>query len=327
MFDAAVARYAAFFRLPDVARLLAMAVLARMPLGTVTLALLLHVRALTGSFAAAGVTVGSYLAASAMTGPIIGRWIDRRGVRSALLVTGVVSPTALLLLWIAEPLGFSPAILPAVAAIAGAFAPPITVLTRTMWRYRFEDATARKTAFALDAVLIELSFTVGPALVAVLLAIGSPFVAFGGAWVFAVVAVPTFLASPALRYWRHDPHAERHLLGPLTELRLAARPAAELRRTARQDPFALQRRSQRPRPRSAPGAAAWVPRRPRGDVPPGADRRGHLLSDRVKHCATCGARPFPSRSAWRSRIDGRRRLGPPWDNPAPGPTDGGIRPG
>ena len=39
---------------------------------------------------------------------------------------------------------------------------------------------------------------------------------------FTTLAVPTFLASPALRYWRHDPHAERHLLGPLTEPRLIA---------------------------------------------------------------------------------------------------------
>jgi len=46
---AAAAQYASFFRLPDVTRLLAMAVLARMPLGTVTLGMLLHVRALTGS--------------------------------------------------------------------------------------------------------------------------------------------------------------------------------------------------------------------------------------------------------------------------------------
>ena len=49
MIDAAVARYAAFFRVPDVTRMLVMAIVARLPIGTVTLALLLHVRALTGS--------------------------------------------------------------------------------------------------------------------------------------------------------------------------------------------------------------------------------------------------------------------------------------
>jgi MFS family permease len=222
MLRAAAAQYASFVRLPDVARLLAMAVLARMPIGTVTLALLLHVRALTGSFATAGAAVGAYLGAAAVTAPFVGRWIDRHGPRIALFVTGIGGPAALLVLWLAAPLGLTTPMLWTVAAIAGAFAPPISVLTRTMWRYRFHDESARRTAFALDAVLVEFSFTAGPALIALLLAVGSPTIAFGAAFVFAALAVPTFVASPALRYWRHDPHAERRLLGPLTERRLLA---------------------------------------------------------------------------------------------------------
>jgi MFS family permease len=222
MIDAAVARYAAFLRLPDVTRMLAMAIVARMPLGTVTLALLLHVRAITGSFASAGAAVGAYLGASAATAPFIGRWIDRHGARGALIAMGIASPLALLVLWFAAPLRLSPTMIAAIAAFAGATAPPITVLTRTMWRHRFADADARKTAFALDSVLVELAFTLGPALIALLLAVGSPTIAFGAAFAFTAIAVPTFLASPALRYWRHEPHAERHLLGPLTEPRLLA---------------------------------------------------------------------------------------------------------
>jgi MFS family permease len=222
MLNAAVTRYASFFRLPDVTRLVAMAILARMPLGTITLGMLLHVRALTGSFAAAGAAVGSYLGASAVTAPIVGRWIDRRGPRGALLVTAVVCPAALLLLWLARPVGLSTPMILLVAAVAGAFSPPITVLTRTMWRYRFEDETERRTAFALDSVLVEFAFTAGPALIALLLAIGSPTLAFSAAFVFATLAVPTFMASPALRYWHHDPDAKRRLLGPLTEPRLLA---------------------------------------------------------------------------------------------------------
>jgi MFS family permease len=222
MLRAAAGRYASFFRLPDVTRLLAMAVLARMPLGTVTLAMLLHVRALTGSFATAGAAVGAYLAASATTAPIVGRWIDRRGPRGALALTGGVCSCALLVLWLAAPLRLSATAISVVAAIAGAFSPPITMLTRTMWRYRFDDEDERKTAFALDAVLVEFAFTAGPLLIAVLLALGSPTVAFGAAFVFTALAVPTFVASPALSYWRLDPHAQRHLLGPLTERRLLA---------------------------------------------------------------------------------------------------------
>jgi len=221
MLSALVARYRAFFALPDVVRLVAMAMVARMPLGTQGLGLLLHVRDLTGSFATAGSTVGTYLAASAITAPVLGRIVDRIGPRIPLLVTGCVCPLALIAMLFARPLQLSVPAIVAAAAIAGAFAPPITVLTRTMWRHRFEhDAEAGRTAFAVDAVLVELAFTLGPALIALVLALSSPTAAYALAVVFATIAVPVFVASPALKYWRHHPDATRHLLGPLTEPRL-----------------------------------------------------------------------------------------------------------
>jgi MFS family permease len=214
-------RYRVFFALPDVARLVAMAMLARMPLGTQGLGLLLHVRDLTGSFASAGTTVGTYLAASAVTAPIVGRLVDRIGPRGPLIVNGIVSPLALGVLLLARPLHLASLSMHVAAAVAGAFAPPITVLTRTMWRYRFEhDEDSRRTAFAVDAVLVELAFTLGPALIALLVAIASPAAAFAAAVLFATIATPVFFASPALRYWKHDPGGERHLLGPLTVPRL-----------------------------------------------------------------------------------------------------------
>ena len=216
-----LAGYRAFFSLPDVTRLVVMALVARMPLGTQGLALLLHVRALTGSFAVAGFTVGTYLAAAAVTAPMLGRIVDRIGPRKPLLVTGVVCPLALLALLAAGPLQLTPTWIYLAAAIAGAFAPPITVLTRTMWRHRFDrDAEAQRTAFAVDSVLVELAFTLGPALVALLIAVADPTAAFAMAIVFAALAVPVFLASPAMRYWKLDASAERHLLGPLAAPRL-----------------------------------------------------------------------------------------------------------
>lgn len=213
--------YRGFFALPDVARMVAMAMLARMPLGTQGLALLLHVRALTGSFATAGSAVGAYLAASAVTAPIVGRIVDRIGPRAPLLVTGTVCPLALIVLLSARPLRLTAPQILLAAGVAGAFAPPITVLTRTMWRYRFEhDADSRRTAFAVDAVLVELAFTLGPALVALLVAVASATAAYAAAVALATLAVPVFFASPALKYWRHERAGERHLLGPLTAPRL-----------------------------------------------------------------------------------------------------------
>ncbi|TMG84489.1 MAG: MFS transporter, partial [Betaproteobacteria bacterium] len=68
--------YEAFFRHPDVPRLLAMALVMRMPVGMMSLAMLMHLRELSGSFAFAGGMVGTYLVAMAASAPVQGRVID-----------------------------------------------------------------------------------------------------------------------------------------------------------------------------------------------------------------------------------------------------------
>ena len=219
--DVLTARYRRFLRLPDTAALLAVALVARMPIGMLSLALLMHLRALVGSFATAGAIVGGYLVASALVAPILGRTVDRRGLTGVLLLTGTVQPSALLLILLADPLGLPVVAIAALAIVAGALAPPISVLTRTLWRHRFDEGELRRTAFAVDAVLVEINFTVGPALVALFLAVATPAVAFGVAVLFTAIAAPLFLNSPAPRYWRREVAGARtRFLGPLGERRL-----------------------------------------------------------------------------------------------------------
>jgi len=220
MLRRAADRYRDFWRLPDVAKMMSIALITRMPIGTLSLSMLLHVRARTESFAVAGAAVGAFWIATAITAPILGRIVDRRGPRALLVVTGTLFSIILALLVAAGPLNLSGTAMVITAGAAGLFSPPITVLTRTMWRYRFDDEARRTIAYSLDGVLIELAFTVGPMLVALMLAVATPTAAFAMSWCFCVAAVPLFFASPALKYWRHQPHAERHLLGPLTEPRL-----------------------------------------------------------------------------------------------------------
>jgi predicted MFS family arabinose efflux permease len=192
----------------------------RMPLGTVGLAVLLHVRELTGSIAFAGSAVGALFVAMAATSPFLGRIVDRRGPVGVLVLTGVVSPIALGVLLFAKPLGLPHAGMLAAAALYGGFAPPLTVLIRTLWRTRLDDPRLRQTAFALDAVILELAYTVGPGLIAIAVALGPASGALALALAFSAAAVPLMFASRGLRWW-HAPHAdERHPLGPLTDARL-----------------------------------------------------------------------------------------------------------
>jgi predicted MFS family arabinose efflux permease len=156
----------------------------------------------------------------ACAAPIQGRLIDRFGPRRLLQVTSIVQPLALLGVLATAKGGRGYATVAACAATAGIFASPITTLTRTLWRHRFEREEDRRTAFALDAVAIEVNFTLGPAIVALALAVASPMVAFALAIGAVIVAAVVYLASRALSLFKRVESSQRHLLGPLTEPRL-----------------------------------------------------------------------------------------------------------
>jgi MFS family permease len=212
--------YGEFIRQPDVARLLLVALVTRMPVGMVGFAMLMFLREALGNFTLAGSAVGINFVAMAAVAPIMGRIIDRHGARIPLLVTGTVQPLALLGVLLSARAGMPFAAVAACAAMAGAFASPITTLTRTAWRHRFEREEDRRTAFSLDAVMIEINFTLGPAIAAFILAHASATAAFGFAIAVVFIAWVIFLLGPTLRFLRRSEEVERHFFGPLTEPRL-----------------------------------------------------------------------------------------------------------
>ena len=213
-------KYSQFVRQPDVARLLAVAVVSRMPVGMVGFSMLMFLRQSLGSFALAGTAVGANFIAAAITAPILGRIIDRHGPRRLLWITGTVQPLSLVAILAGVKLGLAFGFVVAAAACAGAFASPITTLTRAVWRQRFEREEDRRTAFALDAVTIEINFTAGPAIMAAILATAGATAAFSVAIAASIVALLVFTTSPAFGYFRRETGVRRHLLGPLTEPRL-----------------------------------------------------------------------------------------------------------
>jgi MFS family permease len=214
-------KYVEFVRQPDVGRMLLAALASRMPIGMLGFGMLMFLREVLGNFAHAGTIVGIEFIAAAITAPIVGRIVDRYGPRRLLYVTGTVQPAALLAMLIAAKLGQPFAVITTFAVIAGAFSSPITTLTRTMWRHRFDSDDDRRTAFALDSVAIEINFTLGPSIMAAILAAFGATAAFGVVIVTIVLAFFAFMASPALRYFKQaEAGIERHLLGPLTDGRL-----------------------------------------------------------------------------------------------------------
>lgn len=213
-------KYVEFVRQPDVARILGVALLSRMPIGMVGFSMLMFLREVMGNFALAGAAVGVNFVAMALAAPVIGRLIDMIGPRAPLLVTAAVQPLALAGVWWSAANAWPFAAIAFFAALSGAFASPITTLTRTIWRHRFEREEDRRTAFALDAVTIELNFTLGPALVAAMLATVGTRTAFAVSIAVVVFSMMIYMGSGVLALFRRVEAAERHLLGPLTEPRL-----------------------------------------------------------------------------------------------------------
>src|SRR5438105_2912008 len=87
--------YARLFADRSVRYLYSASLVGRLPIGMCGLAILLLVQAARGSFSAAGATTGCYVAGLAVIAPALGRLIDRRGPRSALLLCSLLFPASL----------------------------------------------------------------------------------------------------------------------------------------------------------------------------------------------------------------------------------------
>ena len=184
------------------------------------LSMVMYLRESLGSFKIAGAVLGVYFLSMAVGAPVQGRIIDRVGPTLPLRVTGCLEPISFALLiagvWWQWPV---PSLFLFVVMM-GIFSPPITVLTRTLWRHRFDSDQDRRMAFSVDSVLMEMNFTVGPALIGLLLAFTSPRTAILFAWVMLTMSIIVFFYSPALKYWKQEAPDERHFLGPLTDPKL-----------------------------------------------------------------------------------------------------------
>lgn len=206
---AGAGRYGQLLRAPHVAAITAAALLARIPIGIIGLAIVLFLREETGSYASAGAVAAAFAVGSASAAPYLGRLVDRLGPGRVLLPLSVVHASGITLVVV---LGYADTPLPvllAVAGLAGCALPPISSVMRTLWpsllRRREELVT---TAFALDAVVVELVFVTGPALVALLTALFAPAAALVLSAVLSLVGTAVFATRPPTRARTPSPAVE-----------------------------------------------------------------------------------------------------------------------
>jgi MFS family permease len=210
-------RYAAVLRVPHVAALIAATLLARFPIGINALAIILYLRAERGSFAVAGAVAGALAAGAGVGAPLQGRLVDGFGPRRVLPPLGVLHAAALGAIVVSAEAGAPAAVLVACGLLAGFAIPPTSSVLRSMWPALLrEQPELIPTAYALDSVLIELIFVLGPLLTAAIATLISPPAALIVSAVSVIAGTLAFTALPPSRALGPDAgRAQAGLLGAL----------------------------------------------------------------------------------------------------------------
>ena len=207
-------RYLDVLRVPGVARVALFATTGRLPFAIVPLSIVLLMREEGYHYGQIGAVVGAESLAVGITAGFVGRLVDRVGRRQVILVTGVITAVALCAENLAILSGAPVWLLVVLAALQGATIPPISASMRSLWARLVPEKTL-ETAYAFDAIQLELVFVVGPLIAAGLATALSPAVGLLLCAGFYVVAATGFATAPAARTVEPQEHVERTRAGAL----------------------------------------------------------------------------------------------------------------
>lgn len=184
--------YSSLLKTSGVARIIAAQLVARFPFGMLSLAFLLHIEQVTGSYAAAGLVLAAASVGQAAAGPLTSRWMGVWGMRRVLFLTLVVcavSVTTVALVDMTVPFYM------AFALVAGLSTPPIQPAVRTIYP-KMVNSKQLTPLFSLDASAQEIIWILGPVVTTFIstqigtdwgILVAVVIMVFGGAW---------FIASP-----------------------------------------------------------------------------------------------------------------------------------
>ena len=207
--------YQHLFKDRELRRIVLTSVLPRLPAGINGLSLTLLVQSLYDSFGIGGTVSAAYLMALGIASPLLGRFVDQRGPRMALVPFGIAHAIAIVLLVFAALQKISPSLLMIFAFAAGMTFPPVSMTVRAMWRKSKLPDNTKQLGFALEGVIMESIFVCGPLIVSFFLLMKSPASALIFSAVMMLIGITFFARSGAIERWGEVELAERHWLGPL----------------------------------------------------------------------------------------------------------------
>ena len=171
------------------------ALVARLPISMVGLGIVLLVEQETGSYGLAGTVSAAFVLAEAAFAVLHGRWVDHFGQSRVLPIAISVFGAGLALMMLALERDWPRVLTYVFAAVSGGSLPQVGASVRTRWSHLLDQPPQVQTAFALEAVLDEVVFVVGPVLVTLLATTWHPVAGLVFALVTGVVGTFAFAAQ------------------------------------------------------------------------------------------------------------------------------------
>jgi MFS family permease len=207
--------YLQVLRTPHALPMVLAAFIGRLPLSMVGLGCVLLVASETGSYGLGGAVAAAGAVTTAIAGPLLGRWADSHGQRKVLLpvLAVFVASGAVFLVSVKDdwPLW----VVFASAGLAGACIPPVSSMIRVRWTHLLRGSPRLPTALAMESVVDELVFILGPVLVTFLSTTGHATSGVVTAFALATIGSLLFAAQhrteppPAPHEHRNGPSAMR----------------------------------------------------------------------------------------------------------------------
>jgi predicted MFS family arabinose efflux permease len=194
--------YRAVLRTPHACGAFISSLVGRLCYGIVGLSLLLTLTAGGRGYGLAGLVMALFGASVVLVSPYRAWMIDRYGPRRALpLMAAGFAAVLVAIAVIPARAGVNDAAIAVLAAAAGACAPPLGVVMRTLWSTLLDDRDALQAAYSLDGVAEELLNVTGPVIVGVIVVAATPALGLLVTAGLVVTGTGLFVRSTPLRRW------------------------------------------------------------------------------------------------------------------------------
>lgn len=157
--------YRNLFNVPGAITFFMATFIGRVPVAMRALGCVLLIQQLTGSYGIAGMVGATQTLVSAFVSPRLGRFADRYGERTTLVVTSILHAIGTVWLIIAAYANAHAGILLTGAAIIGGSSMPFGSLSRARWVQTLGKGRRLEKAYAMESMADEAGFIIGPLLV------------------------------------------------------------------------------------------------------------------------------------------------------------------